>query len=205
MLIQEPKTNIIFLPPKPFSDRANGFEEAGKFPHYRVEDGIMSTKPKFSVQANTCSILGLNNGKDVYEGHFAPEYKKSDFLKKLDYIVKKFQDATSKANAVVVGGWDYNINTNEAKNSFELSCDIGNVLDKNNVPTSMFCGKREPNYTENLAVTQNDFFITHNRKIGTRKDFLEKKISKEDLEELLENSYEIFEIDPNHNIFSKNI
>ena len=203
MNINEPKTSIIFQSPRVFVDTTNSFKEVGKFPNYRLEDGVVSQDSKVSSCANTCSILGMYNGKDIYEGHFAPELKRGDFLQKLDYIIKKFQDATGMAEAVVVGGWDYNIGTKEAKDSFELSCDIGNVLDKNDVPTSMFCAKRKPKYTEALAVTKDGFFITHNKKIGTKSDFLPTEPTKEELEEILSNNYEIFEIAPEHNIFFK--
>ena len=42
MNINEPKTSIIFQSPRVFVDTTNSFKEVGKFPNYRLEDGVVS-------------------------------------------------------------------------------------------------------------------------------------------------------------------
>lgn len=199
--------NIIVESESRFNKRiiAEHCKEVCQNPRYRLSDGVISSSPKVTYYANTCSILGMSNGLKTFLGHFAPELKTSSFMRNLDEIVKKFKGETGQLSACVNGGYGFSPNKDKIfVDSNILISDIGNILDKNGAEITMISGKSNPIFMDNMAVT-NDAFIISPVSV-TRSDTpltrLRQNISREELEKLLEENYDIFEVDPKHNLFS---
>ena len=74
----------------------------------------------------------MDNGKETFLGHFAPEYMPNNFMTKLDELVNKFKDATGELKAVIIGGYSSlaPVNEQQAKRSCSQLAAIGNVLDR---------------------------------------------------------------------------
>ena len=202
MKLLTPITDIIIESPKRFEQTIKGFEEVAPFPQYHIKHSVISDGDKFTKNANTCTILGMSNGKDTFLGHFAPELKTSDFKDKLDYIVKKFQDKTGQLTAVITGGFDHEMLIpikRQATESFEQLAEVGEIVDKNNAILTMIGGKKTPLFMDNLAVTKEKFILSHTpKKIGFEpmKDYKDGT----DLENFLSEKYSISEIDPQHTL-----
>ena len=192
---------IIFQTPQKFDTLTA--KEVCTFPNYHISDAVCSEEAKYSKAAKTCSILAMDNGKDIFIGHFAPEleYKTANFLDKLEYIVKQFKDATGNLNAVMTGAYDYRIGTKQADESYTLCANIAKIIDDNTQIFSMICGKKNPMYTENLGLTRDGFFISHNRDLGITTDFLSRNDSLTEVDRKLADCYSIYEIAPEHKIF----
>ena len=196
--------NIAIVSPNIFKQTTKNFKEVSPCPLYTLLDGIASKENKYTMGGNTCSIIAMNNGKSTYLGHFAPEFRELSFKQKLDNIIRKFKAQTGELSAIVTGGYDYKVpaNNKEAIKSFEQIAEIGEILDKNNAHLTMIACKTNPIFTDNLAVTNDEFILSHSPKTGgnipTRK--LTSNTSTEELEDLLNNEYSIVEIDPLHTI-----
>lgn len=204
MKVSEPITKIIVQTPERFAQTVKGVKEVCKAPHYRVSDGISSNLPKFTTKINTCSALALSNGADTYIGHYAPEYYTAKFKNELERTVKSFQDKTGEqCTGVLVGGYGYDVKQAgiNSVDSFERLAEIGEILDKQNVDFSMFGGKFKPLYTESLAVLDDAFVLSHERKIGTKTDLLRKDISKQELDKVFAENYIVNELSDNHRLF----
>ena len=205
MTIAKPIKTIIIQSPKRFIETSSEFKEVCKFPHYRISDGISSSAAKRTLCGNTCSILGMSNGVDTYVGHYAPEYKKSDFKNKLDYLIKKFQDKSgNNSTAIVTGAYDFSAGTDRlaAKNSFELAADIGEVLDINGVDATFIAAKKIPVFVDNLAVTDNAFILSPkmNRGFNLPVFNIKKSPDKTELDAMLSDKYSIYEPSAEHKI-----
>ena len=194
---------IVLESPNRFQKTISNFREVCPFPKYSVTQGVASKENKFTLCANTCMILGMNNGKSTYIGHFAPELKLSNFKQKLDYIVKKFKDETGHLNAIITGGYHYEIpNSIQSIKSFEQMVDAAEVLDHNDAFLTMICGKVNPKFTDNLAITKEKYILSHSKKIGgyVPTISLNSQASKIELEELLKNNYSVVELEPEQKI-----
>ena len=201
MKLITPKYEIVVQSPKKFKALISDFREVCEFPNYRINDGVSSKEHKFSANANTCTLLGMNNGVDTYLGHYAPEYKKPDFKEKLDYIVKKFQDKTGELDAVIAGGYSYDVisNPQAAKDSFTLVAQVGEVLDKNGANLTVIAGKRVPSFVDNLAVTEDKFVLSHSPNYATCfLNYPEPEVIKNASQ--LDAKYEIFEPSETHKL-----
>ncbi len=202
MKIISPITDIIIESPKKFETTIQGLREVSPFAKYTLNDAVISNEDKFTLNANSCTILGMSNGKNSYLGPFAPELKTSDFKDRLDYIVKKFKDQTGHLTAIITGGFDHNISIpikKQAEESFTQMAEVGEVLDKNNAVLTMISGKRTPLFMDNLAIKDNSFILSHTpKKVGAEpmKDY----DMKTDLEEFLYNKYSVSEIDSQHTL-----
>ena len=199
MSVNECVQKIIFQTPKKFETFVG--REVCTFPNYRIKDIVCSEEAKYSRFANTCSILAMDNGKDIFIGHFAPEYITANFSDKLEYIVKQFKDVTGKLSAVMTGAYDYKIGTKQADESSTLCANIARIVDDNTQIFSMICGKRNPLHTENLGLSRDGFFISHNRNLGVTTDFLSRNDSLTEVDKKLADYYSIYEIAPEHKIF----
>lgn len=194
---------IIFQNPQKFQETVKGFKEVCEFPNYRVKDGVISPKGKVTYGVNTCSVLAMDNGKETYLGHFAPEYMRGDFMTTLDEIVKRFKDATGELKAVILGGYSRLAppNEQEAKKSFSQLADIGNVLDRHTSHITMIGGKYNPTFVEDVAIQGDKVFVTHKRKIGQYYvPELKASTNSSANELILEKDYEVVDCD-GHKIF----
>ena len=206
MFIRNPHiiTDISIITPSIFKEATKGFKEVSPFPYYRVTDGISSNALKVTYNSETCAILGMSNGKETYIGHFAPEIRKSDFTDKLDYIIKKFQDATGYISAIITGGHDYNrINLiYKSKESYNQLADIGALLDKNNVNNlTMIAAKKESAFfVDNLAISEGEFLLAPRAIRDNNPLKLSQNMTSADLENVLKKNYSIVEVDSGHKI-----
>lgn len=199
------KIDIVIMSPKIFKKTTENFREVSPFPLYKLQNAVASQENKVTMFGNTCAILGMNNGKSTYLGHFAPECKTWSFKENLDYIVQKFKDETGELFAIVTGGYDYRASApvkNQASKSFEQVAEIGEILDKNKAELTMICGKLNPVFTDNLAVTENQFILSHTPKINGSipTQNLKPNLPLEKMEDFLSNEYSIVEINPLHSI-----
>ena len=202
MKIFSPITDIIIESPKKFKTTIDGIREVSPFARYTLNDAVISNEDKYTLNANTCTILGMSNGKNTYLGHFAPEFKTSEFKERLDYIVKKFKDQTGQLTAIITGGFDYNISTpikRQAEESFRQMSEVGEILDKNNAVLSMIGGKKTPLFIDNLAIKDNKFILSHTSK-HTEFEPMKNYNNKANLEEFLSDKYSVYEIDTQHTI-----
>jgi hypothetical protein len=148
----------------------------------------------------------MSNGNQTYLGHFAPEIKKADFLQKLDYIVKSFEDATGQLSAVVTGALDYRVGnkSREAVNSNLLCSEICEVLDKNSADLTVIADKTNPVFRDCLAVTPDKFILSHSSQIGKSINSspfnLKKEPTKQELDKLLYDNYQLYEPSEHHHI-----
>ena len=135
--ISMPIREIIVQSPKKFEQTIKPFikSEVSPFPRYKLKYSVTSPDSKYTMNANTCTILGMSNGKDTFLGHFAPELEDPNFADRLDYIIKKLQDATGELSAIIAGGHDYNLDNivYQSKKSYDKLAEVGGLLDKNSV------------------------------------------------------------------------
>lgn len=204
MKLYQPVNKIILETPKKFQETIREFREVSEFPKYRINDGVSSKENKYTLNANTCAILGMSNGRNTYLGHYAPEYKTFSFKDMLDRIVKTFQDETGELSAIITGGYDFNAgkNINQSKDSFELVANIAEILDKNNAKLSVIAAKRNPIHKEHLAITKDSFILTQSpNKYGDKVfEGLTEQSSHNKIEDMLYKQYSIAEIDPEHKL-----
>lgn len=201
--IYNPVRDIILQAPKNFEKTIKDFKEVAPFPNYSVKEAVMSTEPKYTKNANTCAILGMSNGKTTYLGHFAPELHSAKFKEQLEHDVKKMQDETGKLSAVITGGYDYSIGSNQAKTSFDQLAEIGEILDKADANITMIAAKRKPAFVDDMAITNDKFILSqHDGKLITDViPELRKCNDRLSTEQALNNYYGIVETDSAHNIF----
>lgn len=202
MKLITPITDIIIQSPKKFEQTIQGFREVSPYARYTLNDAVISDGDKFTMYANSCTILGMSNGKNTYLGHFAPELKTSEFKEKLDRIVKKFKDQTGQLTAFITGGLDHNMQfpfKKSAEESFTQMAEVGEILDKNNAIISMVGGKKAPLFMDNLAVTKDAFIFSHTSKRTNLNPMIDYK-EHNNLEEFLKEKYSVAEIDPQHTI-----
>ena len=196
-----PITDIVIQSPKKFEQTIQGFQEVSPFARYTLSDAVISNKNKYTLYANSCTVLGMSNGKNTYLGHFAPELKMSDFKDRLDNIVKKFKDQTGQLTAIITGAFDHSLITprpKDAVESFTQMAEVGEVLDKNNAVLSMIGGKRLPLFMDNLAVTSHEFILSHTPKKAGAEPM--RTFNNTNLEEFLSEKYSVSEINPQHTI-----
>lgn len=193
--------DIVIQSPKLFQQTIRNFREVAPCPLYDLRHGVTSIGNKFTLDANTCAILAMNNGKSTYLGHFAPEFKTFNFKQKLNTIVENFKAQTGELFAIITGGFDYMNNTanKEAAKSFEQLTEIAEILDKNNAELTIIAGKKTPYFRENLAVTKNKFILSYspqNIEYTVPTKNLNPNSSINELENFLDNEYGIVEINP---------
>lgn len=201
MKLMNPVNEIIFTTPERFAKSVKKAVEVGEFPKYKVTDGVMSARDKFTTGANTCSGLALSGGDLSYLGHYAPELRRPDFLEKLDYIIKSFQDKSGeKGSGILAGGYDFNVKECgiDSVGSFNLFADAANLLDKRGVDFTMICGKKNPLYTDSLAVIGDKFIMTQANKLRIKQNFLNNISNAQELEQFLFDTRSVAEISPNH-------
>ena len=199
--ISIPVKEIVVQTPKRFFETMRDAREVSAFPRYRLTDAIVSDEPKYTLCANTCSILAMSNGKQTYLGHFAPDLPQRNFKERLEYEVKKMQDETGQLTAFVTGGYDSRIYPGMEK-SFTQIAEIGEVLDKAGTNVSMIAGKRKMRFLDNLAVNNDSFILSHNTGFHGQEAIPELRECKNrlELENALNNYYGVVEIEPEHHI-----
>lgn len=199
MNVRHPISTLVVQSPNRFKETVNRFKEVCEFPHYRVNDGVASVEPKVTLGGNTCTILGMSNGEESYIGHFAPEFLRGDFNQKLDLIIKKFMDKTGELSAIITGGYSRFADggSAEAVKSFEQSARVAEVLDKYTSDITMISGKRNPVFTDCLAVDGDRFILSHSKKVGVNNStpHLKQNPTPQEIQAELYKNYEIADLD----------
>ena len=193
-----PINRIVIQSNQLFDRTIKGFEEIGSQDNFYLRNGFASVGDKFTRRANTCGILGMSNGKTTMIKHVAPESKPRNFIEQLDEIVKRFKDETGKLHAIITGGWDCDVasKSQAAIDSSILLSEMGEVLDKNFANLSMIAWKRNPTFTDGLAVTKDSFILTHDPILGKKGlPIFPKDATPSEISRILDDNYRINEID----------
>ena len=153
---------------------------------------ISATMATFDAKA--CTIVNINNGKRNYLAHLAPELETPQSVEKgLEKTLLKMEDdASEDIKAMIVGGWD-----SSNPKSFDLSIKIADLFDKFGIDFSMICGKPKGAPAENMIVARNLIKVWSDKfkELFAKLDV--KKATKEDVQQALENHYEVVELSDN--------
>lgn len=147
-----------------------------------------------TFDAKACTIVDINNGKRNYLAHIAPELETSQAVEKgLEKTLKEMEDNSSdRIRAVIVGGWD-----SSNQESFDLPLKIADLFDRIGIDFSMICGKPKGAPAESMVALQNQVNVWCDKfkELFTKLDV--KKATKEDVQQALENHYEVVELSDN--------
>ena len=126
---------IVYTSPKAFEEMIKGMKEVGPYPRYRFENKVTSTLPMYSQNANTCTILSVNDTMV----HLAPEpeFTGRNLFQKISEFLKREKDEKGDLTAMLIGG-----KAND-KGSWNLFSELGNLLEKYDADFTMLCGKNK--------------------------------------------------------------
>lgn len=147
-----------------------------------------------TFDANAGTILDINNGKKNYMAHLAPELQTPQFVEKgLEKTLLKMEDdASEDISAIIVGGWD-----SSNPESFNLPLKIADLFDTFGIDFSIICGKPKGAPAESMVVQNNQIKVWSDKfkELFAKLDV--KKATKEDVQQALENHYEVVELSDN--------
>lgn len=146
-----------------------------------------------SFNSNASSMIFLNNGNKKYLAHIAPELYSPRVLERgLSNVIDELSQNSEPLKGIVLGGLD---STN--KQSAELSILMANILDKFGVDFSMICGKLKGASAENLIASRKQVNIWSNKFKELFSGLDVKKATKDDIQNALEEHYEMVELSDN--------
>lgn len=146
-----------------------------------------------SFDSNAYSMLFLNNGNKKYLAHIATGlYSPRALEKGLSNVIDELSQTSEPVKGVILGGWD---STN--KQSAELSIFIANILDRFGIDFSMICGKPKGASPENLIASRKQVNIWSNKFKELFSGLDVKNATKDDIQNALEEHYEMVELSDN--------
>ena len=190
------KARITYLPPDQFKMLANprGFARSVGRPYiYCFEEKVCSKQPMYSLDANTCSMLAVNDTLM----HLAPEREDVRLFDKLSDFMKQQKDEYGDLTAVLIGGKAPNL----YRPSTELYTGIANVLEREGADYSMICGKQLDLFLDDLYKEGNTYTFTQKGNIGLEELLQEKDITPKRLKEILKYYYRDVKISKKHDLF----
>lgn len=184
---------ISYLSPKEFKTLLNKtVVEVGRPERYCFEEKRASQFPMFSKDANTCSMLAVNDTLM----HLAPEREDIHLFDKLSDFLKEQKDKTGDLTAILIGGKAPNL----SKQSAELYTNIANILERENADYSMICGKQLDLFMDDLYKDGNKYQFTQQGNIGLEELVQEPDISPKRLKEILKYYYKDVKISKKHDL-----
>jgi len=187
---------ISYKSPKEFDKivNENNAKEVGIFPQYTYKHRVSSNDSMYTKNANTCSILQVNDTML----HLAPEIRSYRLMDDISDLVKSKFDKTGDVTAIIIGGQACD------KESFNLFNDIGNVLEKEGADFSMLCGKNihSKNGRDALCKLDKDTFIFTQEDSPNFEELVKqnKSLTPDGLKRVFEMFYSYVDISPKHKI-----
>ena len=187
------KANISYLSPKKFNSIIDKTViEVGRPERYWFEEQRTSLNPMFSKDANTCSMLIVNDTMM----HLAPEREDFRLMDKLSDFMKEQKDKYGDLTALLIGGKAPKL----SKQSAELYSNIANVLEKEKADYSMICGKTMDLFMDNVYKNGNHYTFTQQGNVGLEELVQEKDITPKKLKEILKYYYKDVKISKKHTL-----
>ncbi len=187
------KANISYLSPKKFNSLIDKTViEVGRPERYWFEEQRTSLNPMFSKDANTCSMLIVNDTMM----HLAPEREDFRLMDKLSDFMKEQKDKYGDLTALLIGGKAPKL----SKQSAELYSNIANVLEKEKADYSMICGKTMDLFMDNVYKNGNHYTFTQQGNVGLEELVQEKDITPKKLKEILKYYYKDVKISKKHTL-----
>ena len=187
------KANISYLSPKKFNSLIDKTViEVGRPERYWFEERRTSINPMFSKDANTCSMLIVNDTMM----HLAPEREDFRLMDKLSDFMKEQKDKYGDLTALLIGGKAPKL----SKQSAELYSNIANVLEKEKADYSMICGKTMDLFMDNVYKNGNHYTFTQQGNVGLEELVQEKDITPKKLKEILKYYYKDVKISKKHTL-----
>lgn len=187
------KANISYLSPKKFNSLIDKTViEVGRPERYWFEEQRTSLNPMFSKDANTCSMLIVNDTMM----HLAPEREDFRLMDKLSDFMKEQKDKYGDLTALLIGGKAPKL----SKQSAELYSNIANVLEKEKADYSMICGKTMDLFMDNVYKNGNHYTFTQQGNVGLEELVQEKDITQKKLKEILKYYYKDVKISKKHTL-----
>lgn len=187
------KANISYLSPKKFNSLIDKTViEVGRPERYWFEEQRTSLNPMFSKDANTCSMLIVNDTMM----HLAPEREDFRLMDKLSDFMKEQKDKYGDLTALLIGGKAPKL----SKQSAELYSNIANVLEKEKADYSMICGKTIDLFMDNVYKNGNHYTFTQQGNVGLEELVQEKDITPKKMKEILKYYYKDVKISKKHTL-----
>lgn len=170
----------------------------GKKHDYIMESARVSGGGLLTENINSCVAGVVGNGKYNLMFHLAPEQQSLDTLDKI--FSRKMQELISVTkdeplDAIICGGLH---SSTADRKSIALYNRVAELLEDWGARLSIICGKK-PNHLDNLFIKENRLCVMSDdwEKLGLTPEKL-KKMSADDITEILEKKYETVEIHPEH-------
>lgn len=187
------KAQIMYVPPKEFKTLLDKTViEVGRPERYHFEERRASALPMFSKDANTCSMLAVNDTLM----HLAPEREDVRLFDKLSDFLKEQKDKCGDLTAVLIGGKAPNL----YRPSTELYTGIANLLEKEGADYSMICGKQLDLFLDDVYKEGNSYRFTQKGNVGLEELVQEKDITPKRLKEILKYYYRDVKISRKHDL-----
>ena len=187
------RVNISYIPPKDFSKLLDKtVREVGRPEMYHFEERVTGTFPMFSKDANTCSILSVNDTMM----HLAPERDDPKLFDKLTDFLREQKDKYGSLSAVLLGGKAPDLFSSSTK----LYTGIANVLEKEGADYSMICGKKLDLFLDDLYKNGNSYKFTQKGNIGLEELTQGKDLTPKQLKEILKYYYRDVKISVKHDL-----
>ena len=189
------KTNISYVTPNDFSkliDRT--VKEVGRPERYHFEEKVTGNFPMFTKDANTCSILAVNDTLM----HLAPERDDPRLFDKLTDFLREQKDKYGSLSAVLLGGKAPNL----CGMSTRLYSGIANVLEKERADYSMICGKTIDLFLDDLYKNGSSYKFTQRGNVGLEELTQGKDLTPKQLKEILKYYYRDVKISRKHDLIA---
>lgn len=187
------KAYISYLSPRKFNNLIDKtVVEVGRPERYWFEERRTSLNPMFSKDANTCSMLIVNDTMM----HLAPEHEDYRLMDKLSDFMKEQKDNKGDLTALLIGGKAPNL----SRQSAELYSNIANVLEKENADYSMICGKTMDLFMDNVYKNGNRYTFTQQGNVGLEELVQEEDLTPKRLKEILKYYYKDVKISKKHDL-----
>lgn len=165
---------------------------------FRVRDSkILNSKTSFAtIGAASCIILALKGLKNNYMAHIAPELQtlttvKNELQRKISEFLDK--DKNDQPVAIIYGGWN-----SKNSDSSDLASVIVNLLEYNGIENiTMITGKDKTSKRDSLAIVGDNIYLWNEdfNELFKNKDI--EKLSKDEIEDILSEYYEVTELPEN--------
>lgn len=176
--------------------------------NFIVSNTLVSCNPKLTKNVNACLAAAVvdssrqaNTKGYSLLAHIAPEQYDTVSLrnvlgKKLFELEKK--SGTTQLDGLICGGWHSRTGTYSGDRSVELMTEIDKIFQDFGINTSLICGKN-PHHLDDIYVNNARVSIVNTlwEKLGLTPEKL-KKMSTNDVANILEEHYETVDIHPNH-------
>lgn len=187
------KAQIYYTPYTKFVEKVRyGAKEIGIPGKYGFADRVVSDLPMFTMDANTCSVLAVND----MMVHLAPEREEAYLVDKIADFLKEQKDKIGDLTAFLIGGKSRKIDGKSAN----LFMSIANQLEKFGADYSMICGKTMDLFMDHLYKDKNKFVFTQQYNEGLAEFAAQEEMTPDGFKDILKYYYDEVKISPKHEI-----